>query len=490
MEVFRPTISNSDKFQIGKAMWLQKIDLRDPLIAANILSSRPYFAFLDSAMHQDKLGRYSYIAADPFARLTVYGDQAYWNSVPEKGDPLELLQQHLSQFAFDEETERRFPFQGGCIGYVGYDYGRCLEVIKGYPEKDDKAPDISFCFYDVVLAFDHITGESYLFSSGYPETQPEKREKRAKARLAQFLDWLHSSPEEPLSDKSDKEAAIPSLNWQSNFTKARYCQAIETVREYIRQGDIYQANIAQSFSTELPDDFQPWPFYQRLRHINPATFGAYLALGDQVMASASPERFVLLQDNQIETRPIKGTSRRSPDPKKDKAAAEELLHSEKDRAENIMIVDLLRNDVSRVSTADSVEVTDLCRLESYAGVHHLVSVVTGKLRPEKGAVDLLKACFPGGSITGAPKIRAMEIIAEIEQLTRGVYCGSIGYIDFSGNLDFNIAIRTVTLTKNKAVFQVGGGITLLSDPEAEYVETLTKAAKIFESFGSSVSEMA
>lgn len=487
MEVFRPTISNPDKFQIGKAMWLQKIDLKDPLVAANILSSRPYFAFLDSAMHQDKLGRYSYIAVDPFARLTVCGDQAYWNSVPEKGDPLELLQRHLAQFAFDEKIERRFPFQGGCIGYVGYDYGRCLEVINGYPETEDKAADINFCFYDVVLAFDHMMGESYLCSSGYPETQPDKKESRAKARLAQFSDWL-SMPSKQVS--LDEKPNRLSLNWQSNFTKECYCQAIETVREYIRKGDIYQANIAQSFSAELPDDFRPWPFYRQLRRINPATFGAYLAFGDQVIASASPERFVLLQGNQIETRPIKGTARRSPDLEKDRAAAEELLHSEKDRAENIMIVDLLRNDLSHVSTADSVEVTDLCRLESYAGVHHLVSVVTGKLRPENSSVDLLKACFPGGSITGAPKIRAMEIIAEIEQLARGVYCGSIGYIDFGGNLDFNIAIRTVTLSKNKAVFQVGGGITLLSDPEAEYVETLTKAAKIFESFGTSVSEMA
>ncbi|MFT8737145.1 MAG: aminodeoxychorismate synthase component I [Zymomonas mobilis] len=468
-------------------MWLQKIDLKDPLVAADILSSRPGFAFLDSAMHQEKLGRYSYVAADPFAQLTVYGNQAYWNGLPEKGDPLDVLQRYLMQFAFDETVERHFPFQGGCIGYVGYDYGRCLEVIKDYPEKQDKEPDISFCFYDVVLAFDHVTGESYLFSSGFPEKKPEKRAVRAKKRLNQFYDWLFSpSNKTPVVEKP----VIPSLKWQSNFTKERYCQAIETVKNYIRQGDIYQANIAQSFSTEIPDDFQAWPFYRQLRHINPATFGAYLSWGDEVIASASPERFVLLQDNHVETRPIKGTSRRSSDPEEDRLAAEELLHSDKDRAENIMIVDLLRNDLSRVCTADSVDVTGLCRLESYAGVHHLVSVVTGELRPENSASDLLRACFPGGSITGAPKIRAMEIIAEIEKLARGVYCGSIGYIDFGGNLDFNIAIRTVTLSHNKAVFQVGGGITLLSDPEAEYTETLTKAAKIFESFGTSVSEIA
>jgi para-aminobenzoate synthetase component 1 len=245
------------------------------------------------------------------------------------------------------------------------------------------------------------------------------------------------------------------------------------VKDYILAGDIFEANISQRFSADLLD--RPFDLYRRLREINPATFSAYLAFDDTILASASPERFLKLTHGQVETRPIKGTRPRGKTAQEDQAFANELMKSEKDHAENVMIVDLLRNDLSRVCEDHSVQVPQLCGLESYPAVHHLVSVVTGKLTSKLTAVDLLRATFPGGSITGAPKIRAMEIIAEIEPTRRGPYCGSIGYIGFNGDMDTSIAIRTYAIKNNKVTFQAGGAVVVDSDPVDEYEETLTKA---------------
>ena len=252
--------------------------------------------------------------------------------------------------------------------------------------------------------------------------------------------------------------------------------------EYILAGDIFQANIAQRLSATLPADFDAWAFYRRLRAMNPATFAAFLDYGPLKIASSSPERFAQVYDGRVETRPIKGTIRRSADPDEDKRLAETLLASEKDRAENVMIVDLLRNDLSRVCKPHTVHVPALNGLESYATVHHLVSVVSGELRDGLDVVDLIGAAFPGGSITGAPKIRAMEIITELEGVERGVYCGSIGYLGFDGASDTNIAIRTVSFVGGEALVFGGGGITALSDPADEYDETIVKASRVLEAF--------
>jgi para-aminobenzoate synthetase component 1 len=252
------------------------------------------------------------------------------------------------------------------------------------------------------------------------------------------------------------------------------------VIDYIYAGDIYQANLSQRFQTILPEGDSPFALYQRLRRLNPAPFAAYLNFGDIVIASASPERFLQLRGGWVETRPIKGTRPRGATPVEDKAHARELLASEKDRAENVMIVDLLRNDLSRVCRDHTVTVPELCVLESYATVHHLVSTVVGQLNPGATAIDLLRATFPGGSITGAPKIRAMEIIAALEPTQRGPYCGSIGYVGFDGNIDSSITIRTYAIKNNVVTFQAGGGIVADSDPAAEYEETLTKAGALME----------
>jgi para-aminobenzoate synthetase component 1 len=248
-------------------------------------------------------------------------------------------------------------------------------------------------------------------------------------------------------------------------------------------GDIFQANISQKFSAAIPREFDTVAFYQRLRSQNPATFAAYLDFGALKICSSSPERLLSFDGRRAEARPIKGTRRRVKDSGVDAILKADLLASRKDRAENIMIVDLLRNDLSRVCEPGSVEVPVLCGLESYASVHHLVSVVTGVLSRDRELTELVAACFPGGSITGAPKIRAMEIIAELEQHPRDVYCGSIGFMGFNGRMDLNIAIRTVTFHEGEVSFHGGGGITARSDPSTEYDETIAKVQRLLDAFG-------
>ena len=450
--------------------------------AAERLSSRPGLAFLDSAMRHADLGRYSYIGIDPFGTFAVRQSKAYWNDKPLNEPPLVALRKLLRSYEC-RRIEGLPPFQAGCIGYFTYEFALALEG-RAAPGSDSPAFDeVVLSFYDLVLAFDHARGRCWAFSSGWPQSEPDRREKRAKERLEALADWMQAS-HDPLQTRNENDVPVA---WESNFSREAYGAAIERVRDYIRSGDIYQANIAQCFTAPLAPEFRSWSFYRRLRLCNPAPFAAYLAYADVAIASSSPERFLRLQDAQVETRPIKGTAARSSEIAADERLAAELLNSEKDRAENIMIVDLLRNDLSRVCALGSVDVPVLCGLESYASVHHLVSVVTGRLRTDADGLDLLAASFPGGSITGAPKLRAMEIIREIEGRHRGVYSGSIGYLGFDGNMDLNIAIRTVTLRRDSAEFHVGGGITFPSDPAAEYDETLVKADKIFDAFGPSCS---
>lgn len=455
-------------------MLYRKIDGLTAVEAASRLSHLPNLAFLDSALGHPQLGRYSYVAADPFAKFQVRNGLAYLDGEELKGNPFEALRSTLARY----QSERRTglpPFQGGCIGYLSYGLARCIEKLPPPTRDTGMCDDLSLQFYDVVLAFDHVENRAWLLSSGFPEREAGAQEERARQRLETFGDIL--------AQARVVNRALPSLKrWRSSFTAAEFETAVERVKEYIRSGDIYQANISQRFSADLPPAFDPWQFYLKLRTENAATFAAFLALGDVAIASSSPERFLRLEGRHVETRPIKGTASRVKDPEADRRAANELEKSEKDRAENIMIVDLMRNDLSRVCEPGTVEVAALCVLESYASVHHLVSVVVGRLAERADFVDLLLACFPGGSITGAPKLRAMEIINEIEPWAREVYCGSIGYVGFDGSADFNIAIRTVVLGSHEAIFSAGGGITLLSDPRAEFIETLTKASRIFSAF--------
>ncbi|GJD64229.1 aminodeoxychorismate synthase component I [Methylobacterium frigidaeris] len=461
-------------------MWCRSVPSLDPAAAAaRLRGKRPGqksgLALLDSAMRHDTLGRHSYLAADPFGSFRVRGGQALWNGAPVSGAPLDALRTVLAPYR-TEPAPGLPPFQGGAIGYVAYDFGANLERVAPPARRAGLSHDLAFDLYATIVAFDHRAGTCHLIATGFPETDGSARTRKA----ASDLDALEATLAGP--EPTTEAAPVRSLAWHSNFTAETYARAVEQVRDYIRAGDIYQANIAQRFEAALPPGFDAFAFYRRLRARNPAPFAAYLELDGLTVASSSPERFLRLDGRQVETRPIKGTAPRSADPAEDRARAEALVANAKERAENVMIVDLLRNDLSRICAPHSVAVPTLCGLETYAGVHHLVSAVAGTLREGADGLDLLAATFPGGSITGAPKLRAMDIITEIEGDARELYCGAIGWIGFDGSLDTSIAIRTVLMDGSCAVLQAGGGVTLLSDPEAEYRETLTKAERVFSAF--------
>ena len=453
----------------------EEIDPVSPQVAAAKLKPLGGLSFLDSALQHETLGRYSYVAASPFGSFAVDGMGALLDGKRLKGPPLAALDALLAQFQTVAAPDLP-PFQGGMVGFFGYEFAHHLERLAKPADFDPAAKCARFNLYDTVLAFDHPADRAFIVSTGHPTPFAERRS-RAVSRIAKFKDAL-ASPSRDLAPAS----APSGLDWRSNFRSVEYQAAIQRVRDYILAGDIYQANVAQTFSATLPGGFDPFAFYLRLRETNAAPFAAFLNHDELCIASSSPERFLKLDDRAVETRPIKGTARRSTDPAEDKSLAQALLASAKDRAENVMIVDLLRNDLSRVSKPDSVEVPMLCGLETYAAVHHLVSVVTGQMIDGATVGDLIAATFPGGSITGAPKIRAMDIITEIENAVRGPYCGAIGYLGFNGCLDLNIAIRTVTFSNGKASLSAGGGITALSDPAAEYEETFTKATRVFAAF--------
>jgi para-aminobenzoate synthetase component 1 len=448
-------------------MHVIEIDFRDPAEAAHGLSHLSFLTFLDSAMVDEKLGRYSFVAVDPFARIQGNEVDAGW---------VNRLKSLLTDFK-TEPLPGLPPFQGGAAGLFSYELGRSLERLPK-PALDDLAfPDLSLGLYDVVVAFDVALRRGWILSTGLPENEPEARNRRAVERGR----WIEA--ELARTPISRSKSNISLGGWSSNFTRSGYEQAVREVVERILAGDIFQANLSQRFTTAAPPDFDHFSFYQHLRKVNPAPFAAYLDHAEFVIASASPERFLKVAGDCVEARPIKGTKPRFADAVVDVLQAQALLESRKDRAENVMIVDLLRNDLSKVCVPGSVQAPQLCGLESFASVHHLVSSVVGRLGEGQSAVDVLAAAFPGGSVTGAPKVRAMEIITELERHARGPYCGAIGYLGFNGTMDLNIVIRTASFRGGACVVQAGGGIVTASDPAAEYVETLDKARRIFEAFG-------
>ena len=450
----------------------------DPTVAASRLRDWGGLTFLDSAMRHETLGRFSYVAADPFGRFVVSGGRPGWNGTLLPEPPLVALAAKLAEFSQPTIPDLP-PFQGGAAGYFAYEFGNLLERPPAMAARG-AMPEAEWLFYDLVCAFDHGTERAWIISTGLPTEGKPQRALRAQERAALCEATLLEEPGlEPLSAPHHP---IEKTDWESNFNAPTYAGAVGRVVEAILAGDIFQANIAQRFTAVLPQNFDAWTFYRRLRASNPAPFAAFLERDGLVIASSSPERFVTVSGHSVETRPIKGTAPRSTDPEADRRLADVLQASEKDRAENTMIVDLLRNDLSRVCLPHTVLTPALLALESYAGVHHLVSTVTGVLAPGLTVTDVVAAAFPGGSITGAPKLKAMEIIDAIEGEPRGIYCGAIGFLGLDGRSDLNVAIRTVLLKDGMATFGVGGGVTALSDPAAEYDETLVKAEKLFRAF--------
>ncbi len=449
---------------------LQEISYQDPLTYFAIFSEKDGAVFLDSAQLRQGCGRYSFIATDPFLTLRSKNGRIHLAGETLLGDPFKILKENLDKFTLHFHPGLP-PFQGGVVGFFSYDLCQHLFKLPAAKMDDMQFPDLVLGFYDVVLAFDNLTKQAWVFSSGYPVREQEARKQHAKKRLENLIKQIEQVTAMPALTQT----ICAEQDIRADFLKHQYATAVRKVVDYILAGDIFQANISQRFITELPENFTAFDLYRRLRLLNPAPFAAYLNFADIVLVSASPERFLKLTAGQVETRPIKGTRPRGKNQLDDENFAHELLASEKDHAENVMIVDLLRNDLSRVCEDHSVQVPQLCQLESYATVHHLVSVVIGKLQKKYHALDLFCAAFPGGSITGAPKIRAMEIIAEIEPTSRGPYCGSIGYIGFDGDMDLSIVIRTYAIKNNIVTFQAGGAVVADSNPVAEYEETLTKA---------------
>jgi para-aminobenzoate synthetase component 1 len=425
------------------------------------IADLPWAAWLDSAA-ADSPQRFDILVADPFSTLRTHGAVT---TVARRGrpaaesrrSPFELVREELGAAG---EGVPGLPFCGGAVGYFGYDLGRRLERIPSLAAADIAMPDMAVGLYDWAVVVDHASSRTWLVGSG--------RDPRTFAAWQGLVARLSGAP--PPEPAPFRVRGRPV----ANLDRDAYEAAFRAVQEHIRRGDCYQVNLTQRFEAEADGD--AWHAYRRLRAINPAPFAAYLDLPDGKVICSSPERFLRLNDGRVETKPIKGTRPRSRDPVRDRALAEELRTSAKDRAENVMIVDLLRNDLGKCCVPGSVRATSLFDVESFASVHQLVSTVEGQLAPGKHALDLIAACFPGGSITGAPKVAAMKIIEELEPQRRSVYCGSIGYIGFDGNMDTNIAIRTLVQQGRRVYTWAGGGVVADSNVDAEYQECLDKAA--------------
>ncbi|UUV17806.1 aminodeoxychorismate synthase component I [Fusobacteria bacterium ZRK30] len=441
-----------------------KSDLTSMELFEAVKKNGNYPFFLDSGMDSKKLGRYSFIGVDPFLMIKSEGKRV---SLEEDGktrtidgNPLDILQEKLDLYKIEREE---IPFVGGGVGYFSYELSHLMEKLPNTVNKEVDIPEMVMGFYDGIIIIDHKDDKKYIGAIGFKENIEEIIKKTENS----IKEYENKSKIEEREKKILKNREI-----SSNMTEDYYLSSIKKLKDYIYSGDIYQVNFTQRFECDFEGNSNE--LYKNLKSINPAPFAAYLDFGEGEIISSSPERFIKLTDRTIETRPMKGTRPRGKSEAEDKKLKEELVNSEKDRAELLMIVDLMRNDISRVAETGSVKVTELFHLEEYATVLQMVATIQGKLKDELSAVDIIKATFPGGSITGAPKIRAMEIIDELETTTRNIYTGSIGYLGFDGNMDLNIAIRTIVLKDKKAYFQVGGGVVWDSDPHEEYEESLVK----------------
>ena len=452
----------------------REIPYQDPICAAAAFAEDPMVVFLDSAAPAGGRGRYSYIAADPYCVLTA-GERVTVDGVECAGDPFTVLERALSGRGAITAPELP-PFQGGAAGFLGYELARHLERLPVAARTGLDMADMVIGMFDTVIAFDTGAGRAWIVAADGAGAQPPDRPP-PEARIEATIARLDGAP-----------PALPKLDWRISgawrpeVPRARYEEMVRRAIEYIRAGDIFQANVTQRLLGRRPAGLDPFTLYRRLRSLSPAPFAAFVNTHGASILSASPERFVRLgAGGDVDTRPIKGTRPRGRGRRQDRDLAEALLASEKDRAENLMIVDLLRNDLSRVCRIGSVTVRELCALESFANVHHLVSEVRGRMALGAGAVDLLRAAFPGGSVTGAPKIRAIEIINELEPSRRGPYCGAIAWLGFDGAMEASIVIRTVVVKGEHVVAQAGGGIVADSKPADEYAESMDKAGALLQS---------
>ncbi|MCM8757690.1 MAG: aminodeoxychorismate synthase component I [Candidatus Omnitrophica bacterium] len=440
---------------------------KDPIFIFERIKKEKYCFFLDSSLHSNELGRYSFLGFEPFFVIKTKGH------FPSK-DLRSLFNRYKIKL-----DNFKLPFFGGAVGFLSYDLGFSLEekLIPRIP-KDLDIPDCFFGFYSSGIIVDHLASKLYIFSLGFPEKDYLLAKLLARQnfkKLERILSEVNFS--KSLKFKIKRQEPI---SFTSNFTKDQYLEAVKKAKDYIRKGDIYQVNLSQRF--EIKKRIDGFEVYLKLRTLSPSFYSAYLKGEDFEIISSSPEEFLRLKDNLVITRPMKGTRPRSNNKKKDTLLKKELLNSEKDKAELIMIVDLERNDLGRVCRYSSIKVENLRKLEVYSTVFQTTSTVRGILSPGKDRFDLIGACFPGGSITGCPKLRAMQIIEELETRRRSIYTGALGYLSFTGDMNLNILIRTILKKGNKFYFGVGGGIVADSHPEKEYEETLVKAKAMLKSF--------
>ena len=449
-------MNNNEKTQIQAKPLTYQPDLANQLFSK--VESQPWAMLLRSASDTHIDSRFDILVAHPIVTLTTFGDETEVREPSgvtlSQDDPFELLatlQQHyLPGLQYSDDL----PFIGGALGYFAYDLGRRVERLPSLAKHDLTAPDMAVGLYEWAIVVDH------------------------QLKTARVIGQNIENAESLLADGNQKPLMPFALSspWQSNMTPNSYREKFTQVQEYLLSGDCYQINLAQRFQAHYQGS--EWLAYLKLEQFNLAPFSAFIRTEQGAILSVSPERFLQVKDRIIETKPIKGTRPRSDDPVVDAANAAELAQAEKDQAENLMIVDLLRNDIGRVAKPGSVHVPKLFDIESFPAVHHLVSTIRAELDSQYDCADLLRACFPGGSITGAPKVRAMEIIEELEPHRRSAYCGSIGYISRHGRMDTSITIRTLVAQNQQLYAWAGGGVVADSQCEAEYQETLDKLSRI------------
>ncbi|WP_254510625.1 anthranilate synthase component I [Anatilimnocola floriformis] len=476
-----PALADAQKLAAGhKLVPVYRRLLSDsltPVSAFHLLDQGGYASLFESVIGGEKVGRYTFVAMDPFLSLTARGNQVTVKS--EQGeetltidDPLVELRRRLAEFPAAHLPELP-PFTGGAIGYCAYDVVRYVEKLKNPPKDDRGLPDLCFGLVDRMLVFDNVNKTLYVI---------------AMARLDKFADFETAYADaqrrvDEWVEKLTQAAALPpvdiqrsnklSLSFKSNTTSSAYQDAVKKCVEYIRAGDIFQVVLSQRLQLELNCD--PFEVYRTLRVVNPSPFMFFLRTPETTLVGSSPEVMCRVQDGIVTVRPLAGTRKRGETDEEDRRLADELMKDPKERAEHVMLVDLGRNDVGRVARFGSVKLSDVMVIERYSHVMHITSNVTGELRPELDAFDAMKACLPAGTVSGAPKVRAMEIIDELEPHRRGPYAGAVGYIDYAGNMDTCIALRTLVVQGNQAYVQAGAGIVADSDPESEYQETLNKA---------------
>ncbi len=464
-------------------------DSLTPVSAFHRLDAGRCACLFESVIGGEKVGRYSFLASEPFFEIEAYGRRvttSAYTGISAAGTPTLVSRQFECDNPLDElrrrvEAVRAVhlpelpPFCSGAVGYAGYDTVRYFEHLPNAPPDDRQVPDMAFAFYDQMVVFDHVSKTIVVvvmarlddsegdFAAAYG---------RACERVDRLVEQLSARPS-TLRPMDIDTGGEPQLAWRSNFTQEQFEQAVEKCVEYIRAGDIFQVVFSQRL--EVPIRAHPFDIYRSLRVVNPSPFMFYVRTPSVTLVGSSPEVMVRVVDGQVTVRPLAGTRRRGETEEEDRALAEELLADPKERAEHVMLVDLGRNDVGRVAQYGSIQLADVMTIERYSHVMHITSNVSGRLAPGRSAFDALQACLPAGTVSGAPKVRAMEIIDEVEPHRRGPYAGAVGYVDFAGNMDTCIALRTIVVQGGTAYVQAGAGIVADSVPESEWQETLNKA---------------